>query len=177
MNNKNKVKNNQVNNMNETNGMKNMGNKKRIRFLGDAAVYGLPFIRIEEGVFEGVVFMIDTGANDNVLAGKAYKQLEEFFSDEEGTSSLFGIDGKAVEAPHVSAALSFCGKEFKMMFLVREEDDAFVRLSTEVGFPVCGIIGTKFMAEHGWVIDFGKQEVCIPKVDVSSSDLAALRKE
>jgi hypothetical protein len=31
-----------------------------------------------------------------------------------------------------------------------------------MGFPIVGIIGTLFMAEHDWVLDFGKQEVLIP---------------
>ena len=43
--------------------------------------------------------------------------------------------------------------------LVREDDDAGVMLSQEMGFPVCGIIGTLFMAEHGWMLDFANQEV------------------
>jgi hypothetical protein len=32
------------------------------------------------------------------------------------------------------------------------------------------------MAEHGWVMDFGKQEVQIPDMDISVEDLQRLKK-
>ena len=51
------------------------------------------------------------------------------------------------------------GNRHEMSFLVREDDDAGIILSQEMGFPVCGIIGTLFMAEHGWMLDFANLEV------------------
>ena len=63
-----------------------------------------------------------------------------------------------------------------MNFLLNEEDGAFVQLSQEMGFPISGIIGTSFMAEHGWVLDYGKQEVVIPATDVSIDDLKNIEK-
>ena len=48
-----------------------------------------------------------------------------------------------------------------MKFLVRG-DDAGIALSKAMGFSVIGMIGTYFMVEHGWVIDFANQEILIP---------------
>jgi hypothetical protein len=49
-----------------------------------------------------------------------------------------------------------------MTFLVRDDDDAGLMLSEAMGFNIIGIIGTLFMAENDWVLDFGRQEVLIP---------------
>jgi predicted nucleic acid-binding protein len=58
-----------------------------------------------------------------------------------------------------------------MSFLVRNDDDAGKLLSEEMGFPIVGIIGTLFMAEYDWVLDFGKQEVQIPDTDVKKTEV------
>ncbi len=41
----------------------------------------------------------------------------------------------------------------------------------EYSISIIGMIGTQFMAEHDWVLDFGKQEVLIPDSDVSLEEL------
>lgn len=154
----------------------NMGNK-RIRFFVDATEIGVPFIRISEGDFKGVVMLIDTGSNDNLMFGYAYHQLEDYMKMTEMESNLYGLDGKSTVSKCVSGTLSFCGKEYGMTFVVSENNDAIVKLSQEVGFPISGMIGTKFMAEHGWMIDFGKQEIVIPAFDISAEEFAAIPKK
>lgn len=153
-----------------------LGNR-RIRFYSDALEKGVPFIQIAMGDFEGIVMMIDTGSNDNLLFGYAYHQLEEYLKPVETQRNLYGLDGKPTVTNCARGSISLCGKEYEMLFLLREDDEAIIRLSQDMGFPVAGIIGTYFMAEHGWMIDFGRQEVVIPASDISSSDLAAIRKK
>ena len=151
--------------------------QKRLRFFSDATETGLPLIRIEEGDFEGIVMLIDTGSNDNIIFGYAYHQLEDLMKPLEVQSELFGIDGKPTTLNCVSGVFTFCEKEYEMPFLLREDDKAIVMLSQQVGFPISGIIGTKFMAEHDWIIDFGKQEVIIPETDISTLDWNAIKKK
>lgn len=148
----------------------------RIPFFGDASEIGMPYIRISEGQLKGVIMMIDTGSNSNVLFGAAYNQLRDNFELVEGDASLFGMDGQPAEAETVSGTVSFCGKQHKMTFLVRKESDAFESLFQNIGIPISGIIGTNFMVEHNWIIDFGKQEIVIPKGDVCLSELQTMRK-
>ena len=156
--------------------MKKENGKKTIRFFGDATELGLPFIRVEEGEFEGLILMIDTGSNDNVMFGYAYSQLKDHMKLLDMTGTLYGIDGTPAEVRYASWEVMLCGKKYEMTFMVRDDDKAFMKLSHDVGFPVTGIIGTKFMAEHDWVIDFGKQEVQIPVTDISVDDLLRLNK-
>lgn len=151
--------------------------QRRLRFFSDATETGLPLIRIEEGDFEGIVMLIDTGSNDNIIFGYAYHQLEDLMKPLEVQSELFGIDGKPTTLNCVSGVFTFCEKEYEMPFLLREDDKAIVMLSQQVGFPISGIIGTKFMAEHDWIIDFGKHEVIIPETDISTLDWNAIKKK
>ena len=62
-----------------------------------------------------------------------------------------------------------------MTFLVRDDDDAGIELSKEMGFTIIGLIGSLFMAEHGWMIDFANQEVIIPDSDVSAIELRDIK--
>ena len=119
---------------------------------------------------------IDTGSNDNSIFGFAYCQLEDLFTPIEGERKVYGMDGNAIVVSCIRGCFTFCGKEYEMNFLLNKEDGAFVQLSQEMGFPISGIIGTKFLAEHGWVLDYGKQEVVIPSSDVSTTDLDAVKR-
>ena len=136
----------------------------RIPFFADAQEKGMPFIRISEGPFKGIVMVIDTGCTDNVMFGYAYHQLKKRMRPLEETVNQIGIDGIGTTRKMASGTLAFCGREYEMTFVVREDNVAGIELSKEMGFPITGLIGTFFMANHGWVIDFGKQEVLIPVV-------------
>ena len=146
----------------------------RIPFFSDATKIGMPLIRISEGQLKGAIMMIDTGSNSNVLFGTAYNQLRDNFESVEGDVSIFGIDGHSVKADTVSGTVSFCGKQHEMTFLVRKDSDAFEGLYQNLGLPISGIIGTNFMVEHNWMIDFSKQEIVIPQVDISITDLQTI---
>ena len=132
------------------------------KFYADAAKVGMPFICVNEGGFKDVMFLIDTGSTDNVLFGYVYEQAKDQLKEAEGRYTITGIDGKPKEVKPVIGYVPFCGKEYEMKFLVRDDDDAGIALSQAMGFSVIGLIGTYFMVEHGWVIDFANQEILIP---------------
>ena len=149
-------------------------NSRRIRFFKDASEIGLPLIHVMEGDFKGIVMLIDTGSNDNLMFGYAYHQLEEYMKPIESKCKLYGIDGTPTVSTCARGILSFCGMKYGMTFVIRENNDVIVMLSQELGFPIAGIIGTKFMAEHGWMIDFQNQEVVIPEFDISPEEFNAI---
>lgn len=140
-----------------------MNIKKIIRFFADASDKGLPLLWISEGKFKGVILLIDTGSTDNIIFGPAYRELKDRFTKTDGFSSLYGINGTPTKVKHVTGDVSFCGKEYNMKFLLREDDEVYNALSNDMGFPVSGIIGTFFMAKYGWIIDFKNQLIMIPE--------------
>lgn len=144
---------------------------KKIDFYADATKVGMPFVCVNEGGFKNAVFMIDTGSTNNVLFRYIYEQAKDQLKEAEGKYTITGIDGKPKEVISVIGYVPFCGKEYEMTFLVRDDDDAGIALSEEVGFTVVGLIGTLFLAEHGWVIDYAKQAVFIPETDINVDDL------
>lgn len=145
--------------------MKNETKMRKMSFYADAAKVGMPFISVNEGGFKNAVFMIDTGSNDNVLFRYIYEKAKDQLKEAEGKYTITGIDGEPKEVIPVIGYVPFCGKEYEMTFLVRDDDDAGLALSKEMGFPICGLIGTLFLAEHGWVLDFANQEILIPVSD------------
>lgn len=143
----------------------------KIKFYKDVMEVGLPFICINEGGFENVAMLIDTGSTNNILFGYVYEQAKEQLQEVESNYAITGIDGQPRKATAAVGNMPFCGKKYEMMFLVQEENDPGQTLSKEMGFSVIGMIGTQFMAEHDWVLDFGKQEVLIPDTDVSVEEI------
>lgn len=148
---------------------------KKISFFADVVEKGMPFVRVSEGILKGCILMVDTGSTCNSLFGKAYNELRDSFHSIEGTSSIFGIDGKEFDAKYVEGVVEICGKMYQMVFLINDSGNASEKLYENLGFHVSGIIGSKFMAEHNWMIDFGKQEIVIPKGDISLSDLNSIK--
>lgn len=148
---------------------------RRIHFFTDATETGMPFIRISTGSLKGVIMLIDTGSTNNALFGKAYYELKDCFNTTEKTSSLFGIDGNEKDVKIVKGELAICGKTYTMDFLVKEDGNAFEKLYENLGFPVSGLIGTTFMLEHNWLIDFSKQEIVLPKKDIGVPDLQSIK--
>lgn len=142
--------------------MKKEGNMKKMKFYADATKVGMPFVCANEGGFQGAVFLIDTGSTNNVLFRYIYEQAKDQLEEAEGDYTITGIDGIPKEVKPVKGYVPFCGKEYEMTFLVGE-DDAGIALSEAMGFSVIGMIGTLFMAEHGWALDFANQEVIIPE--------------
>ena len=133
----------------------------KIRFYADVTEIQMPVIRIEEGLFKGMILVVDTGSNNNILFGYVYNQIKDKLQPVEGIQELYGIDGKVTLMNIAKGIVSFGGIEYEMHFLIREDDEAAMALSRDLGFPICGIIGTNFMAEHDWIIDYGKQEITI----------------
>ena len=150
--------------------------KRRIPFFADVTKTGLPFIQVKEGDFKGIIMLIDTGANDNLMFGYAFHQLEDYMTLTEMKSNIYGIDGNPSTSNFAVGTLCFSGKEYEMKFLVNENNEAITHLSQEMGFPITGIIGTKFLAEHGWNIDFENQEILKPLSDISTSDIKVIKK-
>ncbi len=134
----------------------------KIRFYKNVFDVEMPFIRIEEGEFKDKIFLIDTGSCNNMLFESTYQQMKDSLTPQEGTIQQIGIDGQWNEVSHIEKGkLKICGKDYSMTFLIKN-DQVAKKLEADLGFLFCGIIGTPFMAEHNWKIDFAKQEITFP---------------
>lgn len=149
---------------------------RQMRFYADTTRVEMPFVQIGVDDERSIIMLIDTGSNNNVMFDFAYQELKQMMKEEEGKSTLVGMGGESSPLNFVSGNFSICGKTYNMLFILQVDNEVGKRLSQEQGFPIAGIIGTNFMTEHGWIIDFGKQVIIIPNSDVSSEDLEKLGK-
>ena len=132
-----------------------------IDFYTDTAMSGMPYIMVKEGEFKGMILMLDTGSSVNVLFGSAFNELRDRFELERDTTNLIGLDGIPSEVRKARTSMTFNGNSYEMTFLINENGDAAKQLQEDLGFPVAGTIGTPFMSEHGWMIDFANQRVIV----------------
>ena len=56
----------------------------KIRFYADVTEVQMPIIRIEEGLFKGMIFVVDTGSNKNILFGYVYNQFKDMLQPVKG---------------------------------------------------------------------------------------------
>lgn len=138
-----------------------------IPFYAVDNLYRLLFILITEGDYAGVVLLVDTGSSENIMFRYTYNQIKEDLKPLGGTSSLLDMDGKYTEANYTEWGLTLCGNLYKMRFLVKEADTVSDMFVTDLGFPVAGVIGSRFMAEHSWMIDYAHQEIVIQDTEES----------
>lgn len=133
-----------------------------IKFYIDVEQTNLPFIKVGIDETRSVIMLIDTGSQDCVLFNYLFQEAKELFIQTENSTVMHGIGG-STKVPYVVGKLHIAGREFLSQFSVAGSEVG-QSLGEAVGFPVGGLIGTKFMLEYGWVIDYGKQAILIPEV-------------
>lgn len=133
-----------------------------IKFYIDVEQTNLPFIKVGIDETRSVIMLIDTGSQDCVIFNYLFQEAKELFIQTENSTVMHGIGG-STETPYVVGKLYIAGREFLSQFSVAGSEIG-QSLGETVGFPVGGLIGTKFMLEYGWIIDYGKQAILIPEV-------------
>ena len=119
---------------------------------------GLPTIVVE---YEGknLLMMLDTGSNDNFLAPIVYENFGNELKVLKSDGSVLGANGVTNGIITVEMPIKINGDEFLQQFLVLPNSESFDKMEAEAHVQVHGVIGTRFMCEQGWVIDFVNQKV------------------
>ena len=100
--------------------------------------------------------MIDTGATHNTLFDFVYEHFKSEFKLLEGAYRTMGIEGHYKETPIIEATFNFEGTDYTSTFSVFDGSDAIMQVQEETGVQIHGILGTQFLMENNWVIDFEK---------------------
>ncbi len=147
----------------------------KISFYCDVHEVGLPLIKVYTEGLGDIVMLIDSGATSNILFRNTYRDLEKFLKPIDEKKPTYSLDGKIIELEQTCGIVTIGDKEHEMRFAIKENDDACNILTKELGFRVYGIIGSDFMVEHNWTINYAKQEIVIPDIDINTLDFKALR--
>ena len=125
-------------------------------------------------------FLIDTGSTENHLISYGYEYLKQFFPNhlaEGPKDTSYSTAGLGGEFECIACEFSFdlCGERQKDLFTILPSSAVFVQISKLLDNPVCGILGNKFLAEHGIVIDYGSQMIYTKRNHNTKKRAATLR--
>ena len=124
---------------------------------------GMPFIVLNcEG--KQMLFLLDTGSSENHLMAYTYVYFKEHFPEviaDKTTETPIVTSG--VSGTFESKACSFCfaieSHPYKELFLIMPHQQVFANFSEQLGVPVGGILGSRFLRKYGIIIDYKKKVV------------------
>lgn len=118
---------------------------------------GLPLIVTSSK--PNLCFLIDTGATHNIVFSYVYEEIPQYFSALQDTSCLMGIEGTQQEVSQVETSISFDNRESRVTFSVMDANAAVLQIQKESGIQIHGILGTPFLTQNKWILDFNNLSV------------------
>lgn len=114
---------------------------------------GLPLI-VTSGRLKNICFLIDTGSTHNSLFDFVYEHFKDEFKLLDSTCRTIGIEWHYKETPVIEATFNFEGSDYTSTFSVLNATEAIAQVQEETGIQIHGVLGTQFLLENGWKIDF-----------------------
>lgn len=103
-------------------------------------------------------FLLDTGADRNHMSKKASNKVKS--EDTQYQVSTTGYTGDAELNPIKKAVFTYKNKAFDVEFTVSAGlDKSFEYVKKERGVAIHGILGSDFLREYKYILDFDKLEV------------------
>lgn len=116
---------------------------------------GLPLI-VTSGKLKNICFLIDTGSTHNILFDFVYEHFKDEFKLLDSTCRTMGIEGHYKETPVIEATFNFEGIDYTSTFSVLDATDAIMQVQEETGVQIHGVLGTQFLMENKWIVDFDR---------------------
>lgn len=118
---------------------------------------GLPLIVTDSKPH--LCFLIDTGATHNIVFSYVFNELSYYFTPTQETSCIMGIEGVSNEVKQVESTIAFEGRDIKTAFSVLDATRAVIQVQKEHGVQIHGILGTPFLTQNKWILDFNTLRV------------------
>lgn len=100
-------------------------------------------------------FIIDTGSTCSLIDSNVVEYFKDIATPV-GDYNISGIDGTRHKVDVITLPFSFEGQSYSPKFCVKPLLEAFKDIETESGIQVHGLLGTDFLMENKWIIDFDK---------------------
>ena len=100
-----------------------------------------------------IVFLLDTGSDNNVINKGALDYVEHEMLEGGDTTTLSGVNG-TTEVEHCSIKFSCEDDTYKADFLVADLNEAFNQIRKGHCITIHGILGSNFLRNHNVVLDF-----------------------
>ena len=100
-----------------------------------------------------ICFILDTGSTCSLIDSTVVEYFKDIV-EPVGDYCISGIEGTKHKVDIVALPFNFEGQAYKPKFCVRPLLDAFKSIEEENGIQVHGLLGTDFLLENQWIVDF-----------------------
>lgn len=107
---------------------------------------------------EYLCFILDTGSTCSLIDSTVVEYFKDIV-EPVGDYFISGIEGTKHKVDMIILPFNFEGQIYKPKFCVKPLLDAFSCIEQESGIQIHGLIGTDFLLENKWIIDFNKIEI------------------
>lgn len=98
-------------------------------------------------------FILDTGSTCSLIDSTVVEYFKDIV-EPLGDYCISGIEGTKHKVDIITLPFNFEGQAYKPKFCVRPLLDAFKSIEEENGIQVHGLLGTDFLLENQWIVDF-----------------------
>jgi hypothetical protein len=113
----------------------------------------------DKGTIRNMCFLIDTGSTHNITFSFVYEHFQKSFKSLDRRGSIMGFEGKQHETLQIEMKFSFEGQDYTSIFSVLDASDGMKHVQEESGVQIHGLLGTDFLLENKWIIDFKKYQI------------------
>lgn len=120
---------------------------------------GLPTIPVEVKN-EHLCFILDTGSTCSLIDSTVVEYFKDIV-EPVGNYYISGIEGTKHKVDMITLPFTFEGHTYKPKFCVKPLLDAFKGIEDDSGIQVQGLLGTDFLLENQWIIDFKELKLMV----------------
>lgn len=105
-------------------------------------------------------FILDTGSTCSLIDSNVVEYFKDIV-EPVGDYYVSGIEGTKHKVDIITLPFTFEGQVYKPKLCVKPLLDAFKGIEDENGIQVHGLLGTDFLLENQWIIDFKELNIHI----------------
>ena len=105
-------------------------------------------------------FILDTGSTCSLIDSTVVEYFKDIV-EPVGDYCISGIEGTKHKVEMITLPFTFEGQVYKPKFCVKPLLDTFIGIEDESGIQIHGLLGTDFLLENQWVIDFKELNIHI----------------
>lgn len=125
----------------------------KISFRETINLAGLPIVTFRQGENK-LNFVLDTGAFSSIIDSRILDKLQ--YTELEGKSVGYGIDGKEHSMDRVGIVLTYKNKNYSDAFRVLNMSKSFDSLKRDYGVTVHGLLSSSFFERYKYVLNYNE---------------------
>lgn len=135
-------------------------NKTKLDFKNDFDNLGLPIITlkvVEKDNIKDYNFIVDTGSTINIIDSNILENLD--YEPLDINTEILGVDGAVGKSTGCILKIIANQERYKCDFISRDMSASFGYIKEEKGIDIHGLLGSTFLNEFKYKIDFSKYQL------------------